>query len=110
MRKILLAFTFLFSTLVLAFPPQLLAYHDDYYYDPYYDPYDYYYYPHHHHGVYSTGSYFNPYAAYSGAHEYGGGEHVPTGSVASPYVHGLHHGYHYSPEQGWHLGTHEGHE
>lgn len=60
--------------------------------------------------VYSTGNYYSPRAAYYGEHEQGAGEHVPTGSVASPYQHGEHHGYHNSQEQGWHSGSHYGHE
>ena len=93
---------------LLILPNLTLA--DDYYY---YDPYDNYYYdynPYYNHGVYSTGYYFDPYEAYAGAHEYGAGRHVPTGSVASPYRHGVHHGYHWNSEEGWHSGSHYGHE
>ena len=60
--------------------------------------------------IYSTGDYYNRRAAYDGAHEEGAGQHVPTGSVARPYQHGVHHGYHYSQEEGWHSGSHYGHE
>ncbi len=89
-------------------------YHQNpYYHHNSYYRYDSYYYdrnPYYNHGVYSTGSYFDPHAAYHGAQEEGVGEHVPTGSVANPYDHGVHHGYHWSDEEGWHNGTHYGHE
>lgn len=50
---------------------------------------------------------YNPVADYYGHHETGYGRHAE--GIASPYNHGTHHGYHYNPENGWHGGTHYGH-
>lgn len=113
-------FLFLLPSLIFFSLPSLYADHG-YYSSGYYAQRNqfwfcpgcnHYHYGHHRHfqHVYSTGDYYNPRAANYAAHENGAGEHVPTGSIASPYQHGVHHGYHYSPEEGWHSGSHYGHE
>ena len=112
MKKMIFA-VFLLNGIFLS--PMVFADHDEYedsyYYG--YGPSGYYaydYHPYYNHGVYSTGYYYDPRAAYYGHYEEGAGVHVPTGSYASPYDHGVHHGYHYSEEEGWHSGLHYGHE
>ncbi len=67
----------------------------------YYGSYGYGYTPHYHTPGYS------PSADYYGRYEGGAGRH--SSGFSSPYRHSTHHGYHNSPEQSWHGGSHWGH-
>ena len=111
MKKLILAL-FVFNGVFLGSNAFADHDYDDHYYYHHYrhgGPYGYYE-PYYNHGVYSTGYYYDPRAAYHGSYEEGAGEHVPTGSYADPNYHGVHHGYHYSEEEGYHSGSHYGHE